>query len=122
MTRAATSRAGVGRADALDAPVVLVLAALQPAALKQRLDGAAGARKRHAEALGELLDRELAGAAVDGVERLDLGDREVELLEQADERPARVLHHDLPELEQLAGECGGGDVLGDGRRGGIYFH
>ena len=46
--------------DALDAAVVLVLAALEVAAAQERVDGAAGAGEGEAEALADLLDRELA--------------------------------------------------------------
>src|SRR4051794_4263803 len=97
--------AAVGRdADALHAPVGGVLAAFEPAAAQQAVDGAAGARERQAEAARELLDRHLVGALVERVQRLHLRDRDVEVGDQPVELLAGAPGQVMPELEELRGE------------------
>src|SRR3954452_7940562 len=96
--------AGRGDADALHAPVVVVLAALEVAAPQQRVDRAAAAREGEPELLGDLLDGELAAAVGEDAERLDVRHREVELVEEREHRLALALHEVVPEREELGGE------------------
>jgi hypothetical protein len=104
---------GGGAAQALHAPVGAVLAAADQLAVDERVDRTAGARQRQPELLGELLDRQLGVG--ERAERLDLREREVELLEDR-VRAHRVGAGDAaPEGEQLRGELGGVVVVGGGR-------
>src|SRR3954469_16645170 len=96
--------AAVGDADALHAPVGVVLAALEVAAAQQRVDRAAGARDGEPELLGDLLDGQLAAAVGEHAERLDVRHRELQLVEDREHRLALALHEEVPEAEQLAGE------------------
>ena len=105
--------AGVGDAQALEAAVGGVLAAVQQAAIDERVDGAAGAGQRQAEALGELLDRALL--ARQRAHGLDLRQREVELLEDLIGPRAAGRHDGAPEAQQLRGELRGGVDGRDGR-------
>src|SRR3954471_16264404 len=96
--------AALGDADALHAPVGVVLAALEIAAAHQGVDGAAPARGGDPELPGELLDGELAAAVGEDAERLDVRHRQLELVEDREHRLALALHEVMPESEELAGE------------------
>src|SRR3954467_14241109 len=96
--------AALGDADALHAPVGVVLAALEIAAAHQGVDGAARAREGDPELLGDLLDGEFASAVGEDAERLDVRHRQLELVEDRENRLALALHEVMPESEELAGE------------------
>src|SRR3954447_19691297 len=96
--------AALGDADALHAPVGVVLATLEIAAAHQGVDGAAPAREGDPELLGDLLDGELAAAVGQDAERLDVRHRQVELVEDGEHRLALAPHQVVPEREELAGE------------------
>src|SRR3954465_8145936 len=99
--------AAAGDADALHAPVGVVLAALEVAAAEQRVDRAAAARDGEPELLGDLLDGELTAAVGEDAERLDVRHREIELVEDREHRLALALHQVVPEGEELVGELRG---------------
>src|SRR6476661_268070 len=102
---AVDDRAAVGGdADALHAPVRGILAAFEPPAAQEAVHHAAGARERETQTAGELLDGHLVGALVERVERLHLGDRDVEVGDQPVELLAGAPGEVVPELQQLRGE------------------
>src|SRR3954452_25387012 len=110
---AARDGAAGGRdADALHAPVMVVLWALEVAAAEQRLDRAAAAGERESQLPGDLLDGELAAAVGENAERLDVRHRQVELVEQREHRLALALHQVMPQREELGGELRGSYLLG----------
>src|SRR5919206_3147450 len=102
--------AGLRDGDALHAAVVLVLAALEVTALEEGVDRPAGAGEREGQLLGHLLDRQLAAAVAEDLERLDVAHRQVELVEEGEHRLALPPHEVVPEREQLFGQLRRGDL------------
>src|SRR5262249_1515205 len=100
---------------ALDAPIRLVLAPGDETPLHQRLDCPACGRKRYSEVPGDLLDREVSGLLafrrlrelIQVGKELELGQREVELVDLTQEIAVAGVGEVAHEARKAAGENAG---------------
>src|SRR3954451_5779808 len=111
-------KAGRRDAEPAGAAIVGILVAVDVAAVVQRVGDAAGAGQRHAHVLGQLLDRDLGAEVGERVQRLDVREAQVQLVEQRVDALDTAFEQVVPEAQELGGELGRRRV---GRSGG-YLH